>query len=80
MIVLSLAFYQHVVNINLDISPNLLYEHLIHEPLIRRACVFETKWHYFIVEEALASNERSFLLICFIHSDLVVTRKSVHET
>ena len=47
--------------------------------LIRYAHIFKAKWHYFIAEEALASDERSFLLICFIHSDLVVTQKSIHE-
>ena len=73
MIVFPSALYQHVINVDLDISPNLLCEHLVHEPLICRACIFEAKWHYFIAEEALASNERSFLLIHFVHSDLVVT-------
>ena len=73
MIVFPSALYQHVINVDLDISPNLLCEHLVYEPLICRACIFEAKWHYSIMEEALASNERSLLLIRFIHSDLVVT-------
>ena len=73
MIALSLALYQHVVNVDLDISPNLLCKHLVHEPLICRACVFEAEWHYFIAKEALASYELSLLLICFVHFDLVIT-------
>ena len=73
MVVLPTAFYQHVVNVDLNILPDLVHEHLVHEPLICRARIFEAKWHYFIAEEALASNERSFLLIHFVHSDLVVT-------
>ena len=80
MTFLPSVFYQHVINIDLDISPNLLCEHLVHEPLICCACVFEAKWHHFIAEEALAGYERSLLLIGFVHSDMVVTRKSVHET
>ena len=32
------AFHQHVVHINLEISPNLLREHHVHEPLVRHAC------------------------------------------
>ena len=73
MIFLPLTFYQHVVNIELDISPNLLCEHLVHEPLVRRACIFKAKLHYLIAKEALASNEQSLLLIYFVHSDLIVT-------
>ena len=37
VIFLPSTFYQHVVNVNLDISTNLLYEHFVHKPLIRRA-------------------------------------------
>ena len=73
MIALSSAFYQHVINIDLNISPNLLYEHLVHEPLICRACVFEAEWHYFVAEEALAGYKLSLLLICFVHFDLIIT-------
>ena len=34
MVFLPSAFHQHVVNIKLYISPDLLYDHLVHEPLI----------------------------------------------
>ena len=80
MIVLPSTFYQHVVNVDLDISSNLMCKHLVHEPLICRARVFKAKRHYFVIEEALASDERSLLLIRFVHFDLVVTRKGIHES
>ena len=73
MIALSSALYQHVVDIDLDISPNLLCKHLVHEPLTCCAYVFEAEWHYFIAKEALASYKLSLLLICFVHFDLVIT-------
>ena len=73
MIFLPSAFQQHVINVDLDISPNLLCEHLVHEPLIHHAHILEAEWHYFIIKEALPSQERSFLLVCFMHSNLVVT-------
>ena len=57
MIFLLLAFHQHVVNVDLDISPNLLCEHFVHKPLICRTLIFKAKGHYFIVEEALAIDE-----------------------
>ena len=71
------AFHQHVVHVNLDISPNLLREHFIHKPFVCRVCILQVKGHHFIVEKALTSYE--CLLIGFVHSDLVVTRESVHK-
>ena len=79
MIFLPLAFYQHVVNIVLDIPPNLLRKHFVHKPLVCRARIFQAEWYYFITEKALAGYERSFLLVSFVHSDLVVTRESIHK-
>ena len=73
MIALSSVFYQHVVDVDLDIPPDLTCKHLVHEPLVCCAGVFKAKWRYFIEEEALASDEQSLLLICFVHFDLVVT-------
>ena len=80
MIVLPSAFHYHVAHVNLDISSNLIYKHFVHEPLIRYARVLETEQHHLIVEEALTSDEQSFLLISFVQFDLVITRKCVHET
>ena len=79
MVILRSAFYQHFVDVDLDIPPDLVCEHLVHEPLIRRACVLKAEWHHFVAEEALASNEQSLLLVRFVHLDLIITRKGVHE-
>ena len=79
MVVFPYAFHQHAVYINLHIPPNLVDEHLVHQSLIRRPCVFEFEWHYFVVEKSPARNRGSFFLIRFVHLDLVVTRKSIHE-
>ena len=79
MIFLPSALYQHVIHIDLDIPPNLLREHFVHESLIRCACGLQTEGHHLVTEEALAGYERRFLLIGFMHSDLVVPRESVHE-
>ena len=72
MIVLTSAFYQHVVNIDLDISSNLMCEHLVHESLICCTYILEAERHHFVTKEALAGNERSLLLIHFIHFYLVI--------
>ena len=73
MIIFPSTFYQHIINIDLDISSNLVCKHLVHGPLICRTCVFEAKRHYFVAEEALVGNKRSLLLIRLIHFDLVIT-------
>ena len=75
MIILLSTFYQHVVNIDLDISSNLMCEHFVHEPLRCCARIFEAEWHHFVAEEALVGDERSLLLIHFVYFDLVVARK-----
>ena len=54
-------------------------KHFTYEPSICCAHVLETECHHFIAEEALAGDERSFLLVNFVQFDLVVTRKCVHE-
>ena len=79
MVVFPYAFHQHVVYINLHIPPNLVGKHLVHQSLIRRPCVFESEWHYFVAEKSPTRNKGSFFLIRFLHSDLIVTRKSIHK-
>ena len=73
MVVLPSTFYQHVVNVDLDIPSYLMLEHLVHEPLICCTCVLKAKRHHFVAKEALAGNEQSFILICFVHFDLVIS-------
>ena len=62
MIILPSAFYQHVVDVDLDISSNLMCEHLVHEPLICRARILKAERHHFVAEKALAGNKQSLLL------------------
>ena len=57
MIILPSAFYQHVINVDLDIPSNLVCKHLVHEPLICCARVLKAELHHFIAEEALAGNK-----------------------
>ena len=73
MVILPSAFYQHVVDVDLHIPPDLVCKHLVHEPLIRHACILEAKRHHFITKKALACNKRSHLLVCLVYSDLIIT-------
>ena len=43
MVILPSSFYQHVVNVDLDIPPDLVCKHLVHESLIHRACVLKAE-------------------------------------
>ena len=64
MIVLPSSLYQHVVNVDLDISSNLMCKHFVHEPLICHARILEAEQHHFVAKKALANNEQSLSLEC----------------
>ena len=57
MVVFLLAFYQYIVYVDLNVPPNLMCKHLVHQPLIRGAHVLESEWHYFVADKTLASDE-----------------------
>ena len=43
MVLFPSALYQHVIDVDLNIPPNLVCKHFVHEPLIRRAYVLEAE-------------------------------------
>ena len=47
------SFYEHVVHVDLNVPPNLMCDHLVHQPLIRGTRILEFEWNYFVVEETL---------------------------
>ena len=57
MVIFLLAFYQNVLHVELNVSPNLMYEHLVHQPLIHSAHILESEWHYFVAKETLTGDE-----------------------
>ena len=48
MVVLLNTFYQHVIYVDLNVPPNLMCEHLVHQLLIRGTCILEFERHYFV--------------------------------
>ena len=60
MVFFPSAFYQHVVDVDLNVPPDLVSKHLIYEPLIRHACVLKVEWHYFVTKKTLAGNNEVF--------------------
>ena len=70
VVIVLLAFHYHVIHVYFNISSNLLSKHLIHESLIRRPCVLQSKQHDLIAKEALAYDKRSLLLVRFVKLNL----------
>ena len=80
MVGLIFAFHQHVVYVHLHIPSNLVREHAVHLSLVGGSCVLQSKGHNFVLVQPLVDNKRGLLLIVFVHKNLVVSRKCVHET
>ena len=57
MVIFLLAFYQNVCHVDLNIPPNLMCKHLVHQSLIRGTHVLDSEWHYFVAKKTLASDE-----------------------
>ena len=60
MVVFLLAFYEHVVHVDLNVPPNLMCDHLVHQPLIHGTRILEFEWSYFVVEETLLVTNEVF--------------------
>ena len=41
----SMGFDDHVINVDLEISFDLMFEDLVHQSLVCSACIFQAKWH-----------------------------------
>ena len=67
-----LGFYQHVIDVDFDVSAYLVKEHSIHEPLIGDPRVLQSEWHHFVTEEPSAHDERCLFLVSLVHHSLVM--------
>jgi hypothetical protein len=61
-----------VIDVSLDRSANVLSEHVVHAPLVCRACIPQTKWHSDVAVHAKRCDERSRELVGLFHPDLVI--------
>ena len=64
---------QHVIHIDLHVSPNLPSEYSIYQPLVRCSSIFQSKWHHFVAIQALIRGKRRLFLVCLVHPDLIVS-------
>jgi hypothetical protein len=61
-----------VINVSLDRSTNVLSEHVVHAPLVRRTRIPQTKWHCDVAVHVKGRDERSHELVGLFHPDLVI--------
>jgi hypothetical protein len=61
-----------VIDVSLDRSTDVLSEHVVHAPLVCRACIPQTKWHSDVAVHAKGCDERSHELVGLFHPDLVI--------
>jgi hypothetical protein len=65
-------FYDYVVYVRLNGSPEVVSENVLHTSLVRSTRVSETKWHRYVAEHAEWRDEGSRELIELLHLYLVV--------
>ena len=73
------TFDDHVVDIHLYVSPNLVLEHFVDHPLICGFDIFQVVGHDLVVVYPSVGDEGSVLLVLGGHSDLVVTQEGIYE-
>jgi hypothetical protein len=61
-----------VIDVSLDRSTNVLSEHVVHAPLVRRTRIPQTKWHGNVAVHPKGRDERSRELVGLFHPDLVI--------
>ena len=74
-----IAFYEHVVDIDLHVMIDLILENFINQSLIYDLNIFETERHDFIIVQAFIGNKYHLLLIFGRHPDLIIFREDIHK-
>ena len=74
------GFNEHIIYVYLHGDAYLLLEHPVHQPLVGGSRVLDSKRHHPITIGSLRCDERGLFLVVWVHTDLVVAGKGVHET
>src|SRR3954462_12730687 len=67
------SFDDDVVDVDLDVSADLVSQACLHHPLVRGSGVFQSEGHCSVAEYAIGGDERGVFFIFFLHPDLVVS-------
>ena len=57
------ALYNHIIDIDFNVSAQLWFEHFSHHPLISRPCIFQIKRYHFVVIVSNESDKSCLFLI-----------------
>ena len=79
VIFLVAAFHNQIINVTFDCFPEMFLENLSHRSLVCGTGILQTERHHRIAEDAEGCSKRRMLLILWMHLDLVISRKSIHE-
>ena len=75
-----LALYNHIINIDFNAHAQLWFEHFSYHPLISKPCIFQTKWHHFVMIVSNRSNKSCVFLIVLCQWYLMISLKGIQET
>ena len=74
-----LTFHHHIIYVDFDVLPQLRLKHSCHHFLICGSCIFQTKWHYFVMVVSNMGNKSNLLLIVQGQRYLMITLESIQE-
>jgi len=69
----ALRLDNHVLNLDLEIFSDMLFEDPVYQSLVWGAYIFQAKGHDPIAEVSIHSNECHFLFIWGVQSNLIVS-------
>ena len=75
----SLRLNHHVINVCLDVLPDVVLEAALDGSLISHTCILEIKGHGHVAVGAKGRNEQCLDLDFFLQRDLVITRVAISK-
>jgi hypothetical protein len=75
----TFLLHYHIINICLDISPDLSFQDDLNVPLICRSPILYTKCHLSITVDFKWSDERWFLFVVYGEADLMIDRIGIQK-
>lgn len=65
---------QYIINIGFHVPAYLILENFVHHPLICNFNILSNKWHGFVANYSLVSDESNFLFIIKMHWGLMISK------
>ena len=74
-----LTFHHHIIHVDFDVLSQLRLKHPCHHSLICGSCIFQIKWHNFVMVVPDRGNKSSLLLIVQGQRYLMITLEGIQE-